>query len=407
MQVILIATNYDSRLRPVTDTTPAALVPIVNRPVIALALEILARAGLKRIVVVLGRGGDQVVAYCQDGRRWGVQIEYVTIEDAGNASAALAAAAHMIQETTLLLSAEALLDLEIDEALTFHRAWHADATLILQHPGQRVDGWRPRLDAAGRVLGQLPNKAGSLVYTEACLLEPHMLQHLAAQDGVVAQSLPDALVGRAAVVYGYQMRGYWNPLDSFQAYQEAQRVYLYSAYESSSDDRHAQMELPRVRYAVIEGLQIAPGVWAGPHRMIARSAHFMPPVCIGENCRIGPGAEVGPEVVIGSNVIIDHEVTIRHSTVLGSTYVGRLINSNNLVISRTTIIDTLTSVSTQIVDTFLLAEVNPLRLGVRLAKLADRWAARLPRWLRGKHRPGGQPTDEHEYFEPVDHLRRA
>ncbi|MEP7187635.1 MAG: sugar transferase [Roseiflexaceae bacterium] len=96
----------------------------------------------------------------------------------------------------------------------------------------------------------------------------------------------------------------------------------------------------------------------GHNHIIHPSARLAAPLCIGEGCRIGYGVELGPEVVIGSSVVIDDDATIFQSTVLGRTYVGQLVNINNRVIYKTTLIDVQTSESTQVIDPFLLAETR-------------------------------------------------
>src|SRR6476620_12732517 len=124
------------------------------------------------------------------------------------------------------------------------------------------------------------------------------------------------------------------------AYQDAQKVFLYSAYErDEASIATANVDVPRVRYPSIEGQEIAPGIWVGQNHIIHPSARLAPPLCIGEGCRIGYGVELGPEVVIGSSVVMDDDATIFQSTVLDRTYVGQLVNINNRVIFKTTLID--------------------------------------------------------------------
>src|SRR5213596_3761074 len=77
MHIILLATDQGDKLLPLTDSTPAALVPVVNRPVLTITLEILVHAGYKRAVVSLHQRGGSIVSHLGDGRRWGAKIEYV------------------------------------------------------------------------------------------------------------------------------------------------------------------------------------------------------------------------------------------------------------------------------------------------------------------------------------------
>ena len=200
--------------------------------------------------------------------------------------------------------------------------------------------------------------ARAFEHTGAFFFEPQVLQFIPTRTYFDSYSqLIPALLSAGIQVYGYDMSGYWNGLELFQKYQEAQKVFLYSAYEPAKPESESSQR-PRVRFPSIEGQQIAPGIWVGHNHIIHPSARLAAPLCIGEGCRIGYGVELGPEVVIGSSVVIDDDATIFQSTVLDRTYVGQLVNINNRVIYKTTLIDVQTSESTQVIDPFLLAETR-------------------------------------------------
>jgi NDP-sugar pyrophosphorylase family protein len=362
MHVLLLATDEQPKLRLLTEALPTPLVPIVNRPVMAVAVEILARAGYKDLFVSLCNRGGSIASYFGNGSRWGVQIEYLIQREGWGSAGALAWAGQLLTETVLVLPADSIIDLDIDAALAFHRAHGGPATMILHEPaGDRADHlvYLDESDAV-RAMSAAQSDGLALDHTGAFLFEPQVLQFIPTRTYFDSYNqLIPALLSAGVEVYGYHMSGYWNGLESFQEYQEAQQVFLYSAYENAkprSESSHTQ--LPRVRFPSIEGQQIAPGIWVGQNHIIHPSVRLAPPLCIGEGCRIGYGVELGPEVVIGSSVVIDDDATIFQSTVLDRTYVGQLVSVNNRVIYKTTLIDAQTSESTQVVDPFLLAETR-------------------------------------------------
>jgi NDP-sugar pyrophosphorylase family protein len=377
MHVLLLATDEQPKLPLLTDTIPAPLVPIVNRPVLAVAVEILARAGYKDLLVSLCHNGGNIASYFGNGSRWGVTIEYVIQREGWGSAGALAWAAQLLTETVLVLPGESIVDLDIEAALAFHRGHGGPATMILHQPIEGQGAQLVAVDERGRVcgLGGGVSETRLLAHVGAYIFEPSVLEHIPPRThfDTYSQLIP-ALLAAGVEVHGYRMEGYWNSLESFPAYQEAQRVFLYSAYNSdTAGQADSGGVLPRVRYPSIEGHQIAPGIWVGPNHVIHPGARLAPPLCIGEGCRIGYGVELGPEVVIGSSVVIDDEATIYQSTILERTYVGQLVNVNNRMVHKTTLIDARTSESTQVVDPFLLAET-------RLSSSSD-WLRRSMRVL--------------------------
>ncbi len=362
MHILLLATDEQPKLRLLTEVLPTPLVPIVNRPVMAVAVEILARAGYKDLFVSLCNRGGSIASYFGNGSRWGVQIEYLTQREGWGSAGALAWASQLLTETVLVLPADSIIDLDIAAALAFHRAHSGPATMILHQPAGDCAAHPVYLDehAAVRPMNLDQSDGRALDHTGAFLFEPQVFQLIPTrtQFDSYTQLIP-ALLSAGERVYGYHMPGYWNGLTSFQEYQEAQRVFLYSAYENAKPENTlARTQLPRVRFPSIEGQQIAPGIWVGQNHIIHPSARLAAPLCIGENCRIGYGVELGPEVVIGSSVVIDDDATIFQSTVLDRTYVGQLVNINNRIIYKATLIDAQTSESIQVVDPFLLAETR-------------------------------------------------
>jgi NDP-sugar pyrophosphorylase family protein len=360
MHVLLLATDEQHKLEPLSEQLPSPLIPIVNRPVIGIALELLARAGIKRATVSLSQRSGSIAAYLGSGGRWGLQLSFaVQREPLGTAGAIRWAAAHL-HETILVLPADAVLDLDIDAALAYHRATGAPATLILHEAAREPSQSPVTIDADGRVLalGGDVAEGQRLDYTGACILEPRAIQRISAlTPHDVYADLAPALLAEGEV-RGYVMPGYWNALETFAAYQEAQRVFLYTAYAPSAPEGAVPPGLPRVRYASIEGHQIAPGIWVSPNHAIHPEARLAAPVCIGPYSRIGQAADIGPEAIIGPHVVIDDEATVARSVVLEATYVGRLVNLEDRTVAQTTMVDMHSGLAVPVVDSFLLDAIS-------------------------------------------------
>ncbi len=65
-------------MRPLTDTVPKALVPIAGKPLLAYHLEAMNRAGIRRVVCVVGYLGDRIREYLGDGAMFGLEVRYVS-----------------------------------------------------------------------------------------------------------------------------------------------------------------------------------------------------------------------------------------------------------------------------------------------------------------------------------------
>src|SRR5438874_1748041 len=76
VQAVILAAGLGRRLGPLTRQSTKFMVPINGRPLAAYALEALARAGVSRIVVVVGHGAEEGRSYIGTNYR-GLPITYI------------------------------------------------------------------------------------------------------------------------------------------------------------------------------------------------------------------------------------------------------------------------------------------------------------------------------------------
>jgi len=77
VQCVVLAGGLGTRMRPLTDTVPKILVPVLGVPFAARQLQLLAQQGYDDVVVCVGHRADQVREFIGDGRQFGVRVEYV------------------------------------------------------------------------------------------------------------------------------------------------------------------------------------------------------------------------------------------------------------------------------------------------------------------------------------------
>lgn len=73
MKAMLFAAGLGTRLRPVTDTIPKAMVPVGGRPLIGIVLRHLIREGATEVVVNVHHFAEQIIRYVES-QSWGVPV---------------------------------------------------------------------------------------------------------------------------------------------------------------------------------------------------------------------------------------------------------------------------------------------------------------------------------------------
>ncbi len=340
MQSFLLATGEVEKLRPLTNSTPSPMCPVLNRPVMTYGVELLARHGAKEIFVALLQQGATIEEHFGDGKRWDVHFHYLLQRQAVGTAGALKRAEQLINETVLVLPADVLFDLDIEAAVADHRAHGAVATVICNRGGP----------------------------TGAYIFEPEVLALIPVGEAHDCEDqLIPALLAAGYSVHQHASGGYWNPLHTFTDLHNAQRDMFASLIGTPLPGQQ-----PPLRYPVGEGHEIAPGIWTGTHTIIHPTAKLTPPLYIGSDCRVGAQVELGPQSFLGKQTIIDQGATIQQSTILPHTYIGEMVDVQGRIVAQNLLIDQATATAVAIPDRFLLGKVSPRLPAMLLRTVLER-----------------------------------
>lgn len=75
-EICILAGGLATRLRPLTENLPKAMVDILGKPFLVHQLENLKKQGITRILLLLGYRAEQIQEYFGDGAAWGVKLDY-------------------------------------------------------------------------------------------------------------------------------------------------------------------------------------------------------------------------------------------------------------------------------------------------------------------------------------------
>src|SRR5438270_3000458 len=76
LPLAILAGGLATRLRPVTETIPKALVEINGEPFLAHQLRLLAASGIRRVTILVAYRAHMIEEYAGDGRRFGLEVTY-------------------------------------------------------------------------------------------------------------------------------------------------------------------------------------------------------------------------------------------------------------------------------------------------------------------------------------------
>ena len=296
-----MAGGEGTRLRPLTCDCPKPMIRLMERPVMQYALALLKRHGMADIAVTLGYLPDAIRDYFGAGDDFGVSLRY-TVETAPLGTAGgVRQARRFLDESFVVLSGDGVTDLDLTDAIAFHRRKQALATLVLKRADNPLDYGVVLTDADGRLRSfhekpDWSDVVSDTVNTGIYILEPEVLEHIPPDRPCdFGQELFPALVRKGLPVYGYVTRDYWCDIGDVRAYLQA----------------HADALEGRIR---LEGLSPRQGrVVQLPGASVDRSAVLEGPCLIASNAQVLPGAYIGPYSVVGAGCVIGEGASLKRS----------------------------------------------------------------------------------------------
>jgi len=223
MQAVILAGGKGTRLKPYTTTFPKPLVPIGDYPILEVIIRQLAHFGFTDIKISTGHLAALIEAYCGDGERWGVHIEYLRENAPLNTAGALKLL-DACDDHFLVINGDVLSNLDYRELFDTHVAKGAMATIATTTREPKIDLGVIQIDEQGYLQDYLEKPVyrffvsmGIYVLSRACLSFIEAGESIGMPD--LFLRMKDA--GRA--IYCYPGNCYWMDIGSIGDYEKAQQ----------------------------------------------------------------------------------------------------------------------------------------------------------------------------------------
>lgn len=181
MRAMILAAGFGTRLRPLTNTTPKALVPVAGRPLIEYGLLLLKAYGIEEVVINLHHLGEKIRATLGDGSRYGLHLIYSPEDPILESGGGIKNAQYFLEgDTFVVLNCDTIIDLDLHALLTAHQKTRAAATLVLRPDPDAARYGILETDASNRIrrfLGQPPvvhEPLSPYMFTGCQILEPRV-----------------------------------------------------------------------------------------------------------------------------------------------------------------------------------------------------------------------------------------
>jgi NDP-sugar pyrophosphorylase family protein len=302
MKAMILAGSKGSEIQPLTANLPKPIVPLGNIPFIFYQLDVLKKAGLKDIVLLLSYQPRKIQEILGDGSNFGLVIHYVTEPEPLGTAGALKNAAAFFDQTVLVLNGDILSAVDLQRVLEKHRQKKVPMTL--------VEGSSPKPERCGQIL---TNRQGFVsafiekprgdelqeghVNVGIYVMEKEVLDHIPEQTHyTLERELIPRIVDAGLPIYAEHTNAYWCHVGDPCSYLQA-----------NFDVLAGRIPMPKF------------------YGLFTRKPVPLPPDCrvdeksfIHESCIIKEGVIV-ENSVIGEKCRIEERVSVKDSVILSGT----------------------------------------------------------------------------------------
>jgi mannose-1-phosphate guanylyltransferase len=292
----------------------------MQKPVMEFLLELLRQHGFNQIMVNVSHLSEEIENYFRDGQRFGVQIAYSfegRIEDGKLIGDALGSAGGLkriqdfqpfFDDTFVVLCGDALIDLDLGEAVRRHKEKGAMASLITKRvPPDQVSSYGVVVsDPDDRVLSfqekpSVEDAASDMINTGIYIFEPEVFDFIPSGEPFdIGSELFPKLVEAGAPFFALPMEFEWVDIGKVPDYWQAIRSVL------QGDVRQVQVPGVEVRPGIFTGLNVAANwdkinvdgpIYVGGMTKIEDGATIIGPAMIGPSCHICEGATIDNSII--------------------------------------------------------------------------------------------------------------
>ncbi len=324
MKAVIMAGGQGTRLRPLTSNQPKPMLPIANRPIMEHIVNLLRRHGYTEQIATVQFLSSVIRSYFGNGEDLGVHLTYATEEmPLGTAGSVKNAQDELRDERFVVISGDALTDIDLARLVDFHKEREAVATICLKSVPNPLEFGVVITREDGSIDRFLEKPNWGEVFSDSIntgmyVLEPEVFDFIP-EDTVFdfSEDLFPLLLDKGLPIFGYVADGHWTDVGNVDAYLSAQRDVL---------NGEVDVEIP--------GFALGERIWLGEGAEIDPGARIDGPAVIGENCRIEQGAHLREFTVLGANVMVKEGAFLHRAVVHDNAYIGPVTNLRGCIVGK-------------------------------------------------------------------------
>ncbi|MHA1266014.1 MAG: sugar phosphate nucleotidyltransferase [Candidatus Helarchaeota archaeon] len=337
---VILAGGIGSRLQPLTSDRPKPLVPVVGKPMIIYAIDLLRYAGVSNIIIVVKHMGDKIREFIKQ-QNFGVSIQIPDVNSLDTADA-LRKVSDLIETDHIVVSmADIITNIHLKEFLEFSLSKDGIGAISLvstDMPSQfgvivlsenhRINSFLEKPEAfelylSSRISSQNYHLHRNVINTGIYAFSHEILDILNRTSLMdFGKDVFPYLLENNYALYGYIAKYYWQDAGTPKYY------------------KYVNWDLLR-KWAwpiVPPGTELREYIWIGENCQIPNLDNLQQHVSIGNNIQLGENVVIESLSALGNNIQIAENVKIKESVIWDNVKIGKNCSITNSILCENVIL---------------------------------------------------------------------
>ncbi|MDR3111647.1 MAG: NDP-sugar synthase [Elusimicrobiota bacterium] len=338
MKAFILAAGIGTRLKPLTNTIPKPMATILGKPVLHHIVNFLRHSGFKTAMINLHYRSEVITNYFKSNPTE-LELLFSFEKKLLGTAGAIKKNAGFFEKTFVVISGDALVDIDLKKALAFHKEKKGIATIILKVPDFKLEYGVAITNNNGEIESFMEKPLCSNVFNDKVntgiyIFEPQIFDFIPENKFFdFSKDLFPTLMRKKVKVFGFETKDYWKDIGDLSGYKNGNfdaidgkiKLYYYGHLIKKS-----YTHICRPSH-IHKSVKLYAPYFIGKNVVINENSVIKPYSVISDDTKIGVGVHIEKTVILNS-VKISSGVKLTNSLVGNCTQIPSGMTLFNSVI---------------------------------------------------------------------------
>jgi mannose-1-phosphate guanylyltransferase len=226
VKAVILAGGLGTRLLPLTKKTPKPMLPLGKKPILEHLIEWNKKNGVKSIVLCVSYLRKTIEDYFEDGKKFGVNIEYAISNKPLATAGQLKTAEEFIDDTFVCVYGDSIFDFNLRNMIKQHKVKKSFVTMGLNEYKTNLEYGVIDTSKTGKVLSWEEKPEIKANINMGCyVMEPDVLKYIPKNKAYGMDDLIKKAMNKKKLVSGFITKKGFTDIGNKESYKQASQEY--------------------------------------------------------------------------------------------------------------------------------------------------------------------------------------